>query len=259
MKACAWPLIRRALMIHLPIVVCLALGQWHAALIALVITSLVMTYGTLSPATQLFGPVTTHLPGQGVLITLDDGPDPESTPALLDLLDGYEAKAVFFLIGDRVRQWPDLAREIAARGHGIGNHSQTHPAATFWSLGPWRMWREIRGCQQTLAQEMGASPVWFRAPVGHYNAWVHPALQALGLRMMSWSCRGYDGTDRRVERVLERIRQDLKPGAIVLLHEAVPHSATVVEGVLKELRARGLKPVPLPEALPAAALQSGDC
>jgi peptidoglycan/xylan/chitin deacetylase (PgdA/CDA1 family) len=239
-KACIRQVLGRSLLIHLPILSCLVAGQWHLALIVFGLTFVVMTYGILSPTTRLFGPVTTHVPPPGVLITIDDGPDSETTSLLLDLLDHHGVKAVFFLIGDRVRRWPHLAKEIVARGHAIGNHSQTHPAHRFWSLGPWRMWRELAGCQQTLKEVLGAPAVWFRAPVGHFNSFTHPVARALGLRIMSWSCRGFDGRDKNVERVLRRIRGGLKPGAIVLLHEAMPSSTAVLEGTLQALRTKGL-------------------
>ena len=235
----------RGLLIHLPIILCLACGWWLAALVCFGLTGLVMSYGTLSPTTRLFGPVIGRIDRPGVLLTLDDGPDPVTTPAVLDLLDRHEAKAVFFLIGDRVRRWPELAREIVRRGHVVGNHSQTHPSGSFWSLGPWRMWQEIANCQQTLTEVLGTAPVWFRAPVGHYNSFVHPALEALGLRLMAWSSRGFDGTDRNVAKVLARIRKNLRPGAIVLLHEAVPTCMAVLEGTLQMLAERKLRVMPL--------------
>lgn len=238
----------RGLLIHLPILVCLVAGWWQAALICFGLTAVVMSYAILSPSTRLLGPVVTHIEKPGVLLTLDDGPDPVTTPLVLDLLDRYEAKAVFFLIGDRVQRWPELAREIVRRGHAVGNHSQTHPAGSFWSLGPWRMWQEIDGCQKTLQQVLGKPPAWFRAPVGHYNSFVHPAISALGLRLMAWNCRGFDGTDRHVDRVLGRIRKNLKPRAIVLLHEAVPTCAAVLEGTLQMLAERGLRVVTIEEA-----------
>ncbi len=248
MKAYLRQIFWRALLIHLPIIVCLLAGQWRAALICFGVTGAVMAYATLSPSTRLFGPITTRIGSPGVLLTLDDGPDPVTTPAVLDLLDRYNAKAVFFLIGDRARRWPELAREIISRGHAVGNHSQTHPAYRFWSLGPWRMWQEIDGCDATLNQVSGSKAVWFRAPVGHYNSLVHPALKVLGLRLMGWNCRGFDGKDLNVERVLGRIRKDLKPGAILLLHEAVPTTLEVLEGTLKMLEERKLRAVPLKEA-----------
>ena len=212
-----------------------------AALGLFLLAFCVIGYVTLSPTTRLLGPVVTRLPDDsGVLITIDDGPHPDTTHALLDLLDRYQAKAVFFVIGKRVCQWPHLVLEIARRGHTLANHSQTHPAAFFWALGPRATWHEIAGCQQSLETVLGKAPVWFRAPVGHYNLFTHPALAWLGLRLISWSCRGFDGVDQNVPRILSRLEPDLKPGAIVLLHEGLASSAAVMEGTLKMIRERGL-------------------
>jgi peptidoglycan/xylan/chitin deacetylase (PgdA/CDA1 family) len=224
------------------IVVLLWINGQHAAAIAVFGTAFcIIAYVTLSPTTRLLGPVTITLPDEGVLLTLDDGPHPDTTPALLDLLDRHQAKAVFFVIGDRVKQWPQLAREIVRRGHTLGNHSQTHPSASFWALGPWRTWAQIADGQETIRAATGVTPTWFRAPVGHYNMFTHPALHVLGLRLMAWSARGFDTVEKDVSRVLRRLEPDLKPGAIVLLHEAIPHSVALVEAFLQRLQERGLR------------------
>lgn len=216
-------------------------GQHTAAVALFVGVSCLIGYLTLSPTTRLLGPVTTRLPSNELLLTLDDGPHPDSTPALLDLLDRHDVKAVFFVIGDRVKKWPELAREIVRRGHVIGNHSQTHPSGRFWALGAGGTWREIGDCQQTLVELTGESPKWFRAPVGHYNTFTHPALNALGLRLMAWSCRGFDTVDPDVQRVLQRMSPGMKPGAIVLLHEAIPTSVELVEGILELAKSKDLR------------------
>ena len=224
------------------IVAWLWFSGFHAAAITLFCTVFaIIAYITLSPTTRLLGPVTTRLDGDGVLLTLDDGPYPDTTPAVLDVLDRHGVKAVFFVIGDRVKQWPHLAQEIVRRGHMIGNHSQTHPSGMFWVLGPWRSWGEIATCQETIREAVGHAPTWFRAPVGHYNLFTHPTLDMLGLRLLSWSCRGYDAVESNVARVLKRLEPDLKPGAIVLLHEAIPTSVELVERTLGMIRERGLR------------------
>lgn len=199
--------------------------------------------GTLVPRCAWFGPLIATLPAgaEGVSLTIDDGPDPEHTPALLDILDQHQAKAVFFLIGERAARHPELVREIARRGHVIGNHSQTHPAATFWALGPWRMWAEISGCQQTLTQITGTAPQWFRPPVGHHNLFVAAPLRALGLKMMMWNCRGYDAVEKDAALVLRRITQDLRPGGIILLHDATLICEEVLRGTLALIKKRGLR------------------
>ena len=179
-----------------------------------------MAYLALSPSTRLLGPIVTDIQcGKGVLLTFDDGPCPDTTLPLLNLLDQHDVKAVFFLIGARVEQWPDLAQEILRRGHSVGNHTQTHPATTFWSFASKRTWEEIAGCQQSLRAVLGHEARWFRAPAGHYQAFTHSCLRAQGLQLMGWSRRGFDGVDPRVDAVLNRLTDGVMNGEILLLHE----------------------------------------
>lgn len=187
--------------------------------------------GTLNPASRLFGPVRTSV-GKGVWLTLDDGPDPVDTPAILDLLDRHCAKATFFVIGEKAEKHPDLIREIHRRGHQIGNHSWSHPRATFWCLGPWATCREIVKCQRAVEGIIGQAPQVFRAPVGHYNFFVHPILKNEGLELIGWSSRGFDGVAVSTEDVLRRIRETAGEGGIILAHEATAIAAEVVAGIL---------------------------
>ncbi len=187
----------------------------------------------LDPTSQVLGPVYTTTDSGEILITIDDGPDPVDTPVLLDLLDRYETKAIFFMIGEKVRKYPELACEVLRRGHEIGNHTQSHPQASFWCASPGRTSREIKECQTTIFEITGMMPVWFRAPVGHRNWFTHPIAEAHGLRVMAWTRRGFDAVEKDPAKVLARILPGMKGGDIVLLHEATPIAATVLEGILK--------------------------
>ncbi|NJM37520.1 MAG: polysaccharide deacetylase family protein [Akkermansiaceae bacterium] len=123
----------------------------------------------LNPHCQWLGPVICKASNDQILITIDDGPDPHDTPILLGLLDQYHTKAIFFMIGEKAKAHPELVREVARRGHEIGNHTFTHPQASFWCAGPWRTRREISQCQKVIEEITGKAPCWFRAPVGHRN------------------------------------------------------------------------------------------
>ncbi|MCD9028776.1 polysaccharide deacetylase family protein [Luteimonas sp. BDR2-5] len=219
---------------------------WRVGLPLLLASHALCLWGVLAPGSRLFGPVLTRLPdgAQGVWLTIDDGPSDDTLP-LLDLLDAHGAKATFFLVGARARARPELVREILRRGHGIGNHSQTHPQAVFWALGPARMRREILDCQRTLSGIAGQAPVWFRSVVGHSNPFVHAPLRDAGLARVGWSARGFDAVEADVDRVVSRIAADLAPGAIVLLHEGAGHGRNVgmVAGVLARIQAQGLRAV----------------
>jgi peptidoglycan/xylan/chitin deacetylase (PgdA/CDA1 family) len=219
-------------------------GQpWEAALLFCTVLTTMMI-GTLVPRCSLFGRMIKQLPQaeNQVLLTIDDGPHPQHTPAILDLLDRHHIKALFFLVGERAAQHPQLVREIVARGHEIGNHTQTHPAGTFWMLHPARLWREIVGCQETLAALCPDHPPrFFRPPAGHHNLFTALIAHALGLRMMMWSARGFDGVLTDVSAITQRIARRLKAGAIVLIHEGTPVAVEVAQAVTSLLAASGLK------------------
>ncbi len=194
----------------------------------------VCCWAVLHPYSQMLGKVRCQADDGKILITLDDGPDPRDTPMALDLLDRYQTKAVFFMIGEKARAHPELVREVVRRGHEIGNHTLTHPAASFWCAGPWRTRREIAGCQQVIEEITGVKPRWFRAPVGHRNLFTHPIAHELGLEVVAWNRRGFDAINSDPEKVLARILPKLRSGDIVLLHEATPVAREVIERVLKQ-------------------------
>ena len=194
----------------------------------------------LDPGCQWLGPIKRFASCDEILITIDDGPDPQDSPRLLDLLDKHQVKAIFYLIASKVQEHPELAREIVRRGHEIGNHTQTHPEKTFWCAGPWRSWKEIQKAQETIRSNTGFSPRWFRAPAGHRNIFTHPIAAVLGLHVMGWSRRGYDAVDTDYQRVLSRILPFMARGDIILIHESTPIAVEVLSGVLA-VRSRILK------------------
>ena len=206
---------------------------WHWALLMGAAIAAVMCLAILRPCCGWLGEVTCQT--DDFLLTIDDGPDPETTPALLDLLDRYRSKALFFLIGEKVARHPELAREILKRGHEIGNHTLTHPQATFWCAGPWRTWKEISGAQSVIREITGHAPRWFRAPVGHRNLFTHPIAAVIGLNVMAWTRRGFDAVEKDPQKVLDRIVPHLRRGDIILLHEATPIAEQVVEPVLQAM------------------------
>ena len=224
---------------------------WKVGVPVLLASHLPFLWGTLVPTSALFSPVLVRLPTQEpvVLLTNDDGPS-QDTLEMLELLDAAGARATFFLVGERAAARPHLVREIVARGHGTGNHSATHPQAWFWALSPGRLRREVGDTQAILERTAGTRPRWFRAVVGMANPFVAAALRAHGLARVAWSARGYDGVDGDPARALARIERDLRPGAIVLLHEGAPHGRNVelLALLLARLRDLGYRAV-LPEGV----------
>lgn len=206
----------------------------------LALSHLLVLYPTLRPNVQWLGPVITRFetPRKELWLTIDDGPS-QDTGRVLDLFEAHGVKATFFVIGKRAEQHPEQTRAIAARGHSIANHSQTHPSGSFWCLLPGRIADEIESCNRTLEAMTGERPRWFRAPVGHKNPAVHPVLQRRDMRLIGWSARGFDGVLADPEQVLARILPRLQPGAIVVLHQGREHSLRVLERVIVAAKERG--------------------
>lgn len=230
-------------------------GAWAVAVVTVVGVHMAYLWAALYPHSRGFGPVLRRLPAgsAGVWLTIDDGPS-EDTLALLDLLDRHGARASFFLVAHRAQARPELVREIVRRGHGLGNHTLSHPIGGFWLPAPRTTAHEIGAAQRCLEQLAGVAPRWFRSPVGICNPWVEPALAAAGLRRVSWSVRGYDAMDRDSARVFARIVSGLRPGAIVLLHEGLAPGVAVenLQRILHELQRRQLRTLLPSTATPPA-------
>jgi peptidoglycan/xylan/chitin deacetylase (PgdA/CDA1 family) len=186
-------------------------------------------------------------------LTIDDGPDPEDTPRILELLAAHGARATFFVIGENAALHPDLIRAIAAAGHEVAHHTHTHPLAWFWCASPARVGRELdRGL--AALRLAGVGPTRFRPPAGIKNFWLAKALRARRLTCVGWSARGLERWPGDAETVATRVLGRLAPGAILLLHEGprIPAAIRVVaiRRVLERLREQGYQcVVPEPEQL----------
>lgn len=237
-------------------------ATWPWALAALVANHALVTATGLWPRSTALGPNWRRLPERAgregrVAITIDDGPDPAVTPAVLDLLAAHGARATFFCIGERARAHPALVARMVAEGHGVENHSQHH-RHHFALMGPARMGREIAAAQHTLGELTGTSPRFFRAPAGLRNPFLEPLLARQGLTLASWTRRGFDTRCGDPAQVLSRLADGLTGGDILLLHDG--HGATGPDGqpiilavlpqLLERCRHEGLTPVPLAEAAP---------
>ena len=205
---------------------------WPWAIGALVVNHVLLSLAGLLPRCPWLGPNWTRLPAAAaargeIALTIDDGPDPVVTPAVLDLLDRHGAKATFFCIGTQAARYPELCRDIVRRGHAIENHSQTHGYG-FALLGPRGFLRELQTAQQTLTAITGEPPRFFRAPAGLRNPFLDPVLQRLGLQLASWSRRAYDTRNDDAQAVLRILTRSLRAGDILLLHDR--HAALTAQG-----------------------------
>lgn len=233
---------------------------WPWALGAVAANHLWLLASGLTPGSSVLGPNLVRLPAAAaarrqVALTFDDGPDPEATPRVLDLLDAAGARATFFCIGHRARRQPALVREIVVRGHAVENHGDSHSWATAL-FGYSRLRADIAAAQQTLADLTGRRPLWFRPLGGFRNPWLDPILHRLDLRLACWTRRGLDSVRTDAGAVHRRLTRRLAPGDILLLHDGdaarttagVPVSLEVLPPLLATLREAALQPVTLSEA-----------
>jgi peptidoglycan/xylan/chitin deacetylase (PgdA/CDA1 family) len=259
----ASPLLRASALLHAAALLITALRPhwWPWTLAAVIANHLQLTATGLWPRSTALGSNWTRLPGAAaargeIAITIDDGPDPEITPKVLQILARYGARATFFLIGERAQRHPECVRACVAAGHGIENHSFRH-AHSFSLLGPGAMRREIERAQEALTQVSGTRPRFCRAPAGLRNPFLDPLLQRLQLQLASWTRRGFDTVNADADTVLQRLAGDLRAGDILLLHDghaARNHADTpvileVLPRLLEIVARQGLTPVTLEDAL----------
>jgi peptidoglycan/xylan/chitin deacetylase (PgdA/CDA1 family) len=180
-----------------------------------------------------------------VLLTFDDGPHPHVTEAVLDRLDAYRARAVFFLIGQRVEQAPRLLRRIQERGHLLGNHTYLHADSYILSDRPRPGFREyardIRRCQAVIQEHTGSRPKLFRPPGGRLTPSTLLAPWYLGLKSVTWSLEVADWRFRstaEARRGAEELARDVAPGDIVLLHDDNSCVLDVLDAILPVMESR---------------------
>ena len=234
--------------------------EWRWAAATVLLSQLMLMAAGLWPRSTCLGANLVRLPAAAVqrgevALTIDDGPDPEVTPQVLAILAQHGVHATFFCIGKRAAAQPELCRRMLAAGHRIENHGARHP--TLLSLsGPagWR--REILEGQHMLQRITGQTPHFYRAVAGLRNLFLDPVLQGLGLRLASWTRRGFDTRERDPEKVLQRLAHPLAAGDILLLHDG--NAARTLSGealivavlprLLDAIRVRQLTPVTLAHA-----------
>lgn len=212
-----------------------------------------MGLGVAIPQLRLFGNFICrgNRSKKQVALTFDDGPDPRSTPQLLELLRAEKITAAFFCIGKNVAAHPKLAAQIVREGHLLENHSYAHSHFTnFYSTA--RLQSELAQTQAAIVKASGVAPKFFRPPVGLSNPATFRAARNLNLKVIGWTIRSLDTVIARPEKVVARVTRGLQPGAIILLHDGnIPAEKLLatVKSLLDTLRGLGYEIVRLDELL----------
>ncbi len=158
------------------------------------------SYAALWPSSRIFGTAMAAPPRPGeIALTFDDGPNPAWTPELLDVLEEYEIKATFFMLGSRARTQSALVKRIAAAGHLIGNHSWSHPNLAFTSGR--QVWRELFQTKEMLENVSGRPVQFFRPPFGARRPVVFRKARELGMTVVLWNAMTNDWSEPSTERI----------------------------------------------------------
>jgi peptidoglycan/xylan/chitin deacetylase (PgdA/CDA1 family) len=246
--------VRFSIVLHVfAVLVLFACPEWWLWLLTTLLGNhLFLTAHVMWPRSRLLGANLVTLPQSSrengyIALTFDDGPDPNVTPHVLDLLDHHGAKASFFCIGQRAKAYPEIVRDIVRRGHSVENHSYQHPHAFAFYLPCW-LQREINDAQAVIEAITGIRPQFFRAPMGIRGPALDPVMVRSALRYVSWTRRGWDCVSSSPARVLRRITSRLAAGDVILLHDGScaitrggePVVLIVLPPLLDHLARRGL-------------------
>jgi peptidoglycan-N-acetylglucosamine deacetylase len=181
-----------------------------------------------------------HVNGPYIAMTFDDGPSPETTPRLLDILKQRNIKATFFMIGQNAQRNPEIVKRILAEGHEIGNHSWTHPQLS--KLSDQRVTDEITKTQDAIKDASGYTPVLFRPPYGAITSrqkdWIE---KQFGLSIIMWSVDPFDWKRPGASVIEQRILAGARPGSIILSHDIHKQTVDAMPATLDALAQKGFK------------------
>lgn len=196
---------------------------------------------------------------KAVALTFDDGPHPEHTTKLLDILDRYQAKATFFVIGRHVKSFPDLVFRMHQSGHEIANHSYKHERMNQMKLP--QIIEEIQKTNAEIKTVLGKEPKFFRAPGGRYSPTVYQGTNKTQMQIINWSVNAGDYQNELVysgektpynqsaAQILKHLGNSIKGGDIVLLHNGAPQTLEALPELIERLQKKGLKLVTVSEIL----------
>ena len=178
-----------------------------------------------------------------IALTFDDGPHPSQTQRILDILDRYGVKATFFMIGVNVENYPEVAKDVVARGHEIGNHTYSH--LHLKQLGAGGLTAEVEKCEDVLEDLCEYRPHLFRPPEGYLSDGVFECAEQGDYSLILWSVDTRDWEIKNASQIAEKVLTNVKTGDIILMHDYVYHSKTpeALEILLPKLLALGYEPV----------------
>jgi peptidoglycan-N-acetylglucosamine deacetylase len=176
-------------------------------------------------APVLFPSILWHTQHRSVHLTFDDGPHPDATPRVLEILRKRDIRATFFLVGRQVQLFPEIAREILRQGHSIGNHGFSHASMIFESAEFQK--KEIHSAKMLIADILGLNARFFRPPFGYFDWNTIRVAEAEGQKIVMWDVDGRDYSRSSHEQIANAVSRQTRTGSIVLLHDNESTAARV--------------------------------
>lgn len=182
-----------------------------------------------------------------IAISFDAAWGNEDTQTLIDILTSHDVRSTFFLVGGWVDKYPESVKALADAGMEVMNHSETHPHLA--QLSSEQVQSEVSACADKIEAITGVRPTLFRCPYGEYNDTVITAIRALGVEPVQWDVDSLDWKDLSADEITKRVLDGVKPGSIVLFHNAAKHTPEALAGIIESLQADGYEIVPISELL----------
>ncbi len=185
-----------------------------------------------------------------VALTFDDGPHPRYTPRILGVLEKYDVKATFFMVGINVERYPDAARAVALAGHEIGNHTDTHPRIGGMQDDAVR--DSVEACARRILDTTGVRTNLFRPPEGALSASRYCMLEEMGYKQILWNADTLDWQGCKSDAIVKTVMSKVRCGDIILFHDYVSgrlQSDRALETIIPALQAQGYRFVTISELL----------
>ena len=168
-----------------------------------------------------------------IALTFDDGPDPDVTPAVLDAMEELGGSGTFFMLGDNVKKYPHIARNVFERGHAIGNHSMSHSKMLLMKRD--KVEFEIDEAQKAISDATGMQPVWFRPPYGIFNFTCADVVKKKGLSMVLWTVLSGDYSDVSSGQIIKIVTPFIRSGAIQVFHDTMNGGGIKLKDIIKKI------------------------
>lgn len=223
----------------------LELIPWKSVLVLLLIYSIILGWGVFDIGSQFF--IKTYWKGEkgNISFTFDDGPHPEITQQVLQVLKKENVKATFFCIGKNAEKYPEIVKQIVAEGHVVGNHTYDHAYVFSKSAAE----KQIVDGAQIIQKIIGKKPVYFRPPFGVMIPEIAKAVKKTNCAVIGWDLRSQDGNIRTVKTTVNRVKAHLKKSTLLLFHDTNPTTPEALREVIHLCHENGMDMVSLPDLI----------